>query len=241
MPCLYPALLSLALLLGGCAAPQVVDSEVRTFSSLQQLGAPPSYSFERLPSQQAQTAQQDQLEAVAEQSLRRVGMLRTEAQPRFMVRVDSRVQRLAPRAVWGDAWGPWGPWGWNGAWGPHGMHGRHNMHGIHHGPPHGPWGGPAWGWGPANWAEPTLYLREVELTMREVASQQVVYETRAVSEMRAPGAARLIGAMLDAALSDFPQAAPAPRQVRTVLAPPSAPPPAQSTPTRPANAGRPAP
>ena len=44
----------LAVLLAGCAGPRLVESQVSSYSSLSALPSPPTYRFERLPSQQAQ-------------------------------------------------------------------------------------------------------------------------------------------------------------------------------------------
>ena len=63
-----------ALALTGCASVRLVDSDVQSFSQLSALPAPATYRFERLPSQQAQSGQQDTIEAQAAQALAKVGM-----------------------------------------------------------------------------------------------------------------------------------------------------------------------
>ena len=50
------ALCAAAALLAGCAGPRLVESDVSSFSTLSALPSPPTYRFERLPSQQAQAA-----------------------------------------------------------------------------------------------------------------------------------------------------------------------------------------
>jgi len=55
--------------LSGCATSWVVDSDVKSFSSLSTVPPGATYRFERLPSQQADTARQDSLEAMAAAAL----------------------------------------------------------------------------------------------------------------------------------------------------------------------------
>ena len=58
-------LLCAALWLTGCASTRLVDSDVQSFSQLAGAPARATYSFERLPSQQAQGAQQSAVEEQA--------------------------------------------------------------------------------------------------------------------------------------------------------------------------------
>lgn len=108
------ALVSIALILGGCAGTRVITSDVQAFSSIQKVEPPATYKFERMPSQQAQPAAQARLEAIAEQSLAQVGMVRDDARARFSVMVDTRVHRNMPNPHWNDPWfWPMGrPLGW---------------------------------------------------------------------------------------------------------------------------------
>ena len=59
-----PALL-LAASLTGCATSWVVDSDVKSFSSIGAVAPGATYRFDRLPSQQADGARQESLEAMA--------------------------------------------------------------------------------------------------------------------------------------------------------------------------------
>ena len=204
------ALFSIALILGGCAGTRVITSDVQAFSSIQKVEPPVTYKFERMPSQQAQPAAQARLEAIAEQSLAQVGMVRDDARPRFSVMVDTRVHRNMPNPHWNDPWfGPWGgPWG--GPW---------------HGGPWGRYYHPAFGspWGPPpTFMEPTVFEREVQLVMRELATQQVVFESRAVNESFGMGDDALLAAMFDAALKGFPQPPQGVRRVRVEVPPANA-------------------
>src|SRR4030095_15121004 len=58
-------LLLLSAALAGCATRWVVDSDVRTFSSIGTVPVDATYRFERLPSQQAEEHTQLQIEAMA--------------------------------------------------------------------------------------------------------------------------------------------------------------------------------
>ncbi|RYF67376.1 MAG: hypothetical protein EOO22_19510, partial [Comamonadaceae bacterium] len=144
----------------------MVDSDVRSFSKLTAVPADAAYRFERLPSQQADEPAQRSLEAMAGAALDKAGLRRDEARARYSAQVDARVtQAISPYA---DPWlyGPGiygaGPWGYRPGW--------------------GGWAG--WGYGggfgPALLpASDPWYLREVSLVLRELATGQVVYETRA--------------------------------------------------------------
>ena len=175
-----------ALALTGCSSVRLVDSDVQSFSQLRALPAPPTYRFERLPSQQAQGAQQDTIEAYAAQALAKVGMrLEPSAQAAYRVQAHARLNREMP-ADWYDPWwgGGWGP-GWGagfGGWGGRGFYGGLSM----------------------RFPPPTLYRREVGLIVRDATSAAVVYETHAVHEGLWTDNPAVFGAMLDAALTGFP-------------------------------------
>ena len=81
------------------------------------------------------------------------------------------------------------------------------------------WDGPGWGWGgwgglgggrgfygglSMRFPPPTLYRREVGLILREAATGNVVYETRAVHEGVWTDNPAVFAAMFDAALNGFP-------------------------------------
>lgn len=183
--------------LTGCASARLIDSEVNAFSTLAAVPAGSSYRFERLPSQQTHTQRQDQLETIAQASLAKVGLQRVGDAPgspaaRFSVQMGINVQR-ADLAVWDD----WGPrfGGFVGvASGPYLM-GRGRGHGAVYG---------HFGYGfPYSYVPPT-YVREVSLVMRDAASNQVVYETRAKHESPWADSLNILPAMFDAALQGFP-------------------------------------
>ncbi|HSV51683.1 MAG TPA: DUF4136 domain-containing protein [Burkholderiaceae bacterium] len=190
-------ILSLAflLLLGGCAGIRLVDNDVRSFSSLPAVAVGTTYRFERLPSQQTHGAAQEQLEAMAQKALAKVGLQRNDAAPKYSVQIGARMQK-DPRAPWDDPWPGWG------------MHGRdHVVTGS----------GrvvfmPGFGFGFGRWESP-YYRREVSVVMRDLATSKVVYETHASHDGRWSDSEAVFPAMFDAALRGFPQPASGPRRV----------------------------
>jgi hypothetical protein len=184
------AVLALCTGVAGCATRWVVDSDVRSFSSLGTVPAGATYRFERLPSQQASEAQQQQLEAMAAAALERVGLRRDDANPQYTAQIDARV--TAELSPWADPWyfhGAWGPgyrpWGY-GPWGGRGLYG-------------GGWYGPAFT-PPAN----PWYVREVSVVLRELPSHRVVYETHARNEGPYAASGAVLPVMFQAALQGFP-------------------------------------
>lgn len=198
------AALAAVLVLSGCASTRVVDTQVQTFSQLPAVPLPATYRFERLPSQQSVPAEQARLEAAAEPALAKAGLVRDEAAARYSVLVDSNVLNTTQLVdPWGyNPWAPWGPYGrrWYGGVGYYGW-------------------GPGWGLQYNMW-DRTYAQREVSVVMRELATQQVVYETRAVHESRWPNDPALLTPMFDAALSGFPQPPAGVRRVNIELPPP---------------------
>ena len=61
------------------------------------------------------------------------------------------------------------------------------------------------------------YRRELSLLMRDLASNQVVFETRAVSEDVQGDTLRILSAMLDAALRGFPQPPAGTRRIQSEI------------------------
>lgn len=176
------------LLLGGCAGIRLVDSDVRSFSSLPAVPVGTTYRFERLPSQQSRGASQDQLEATAQKALAKVGLQRNDTNPKYSVQVGARLQ-VDPRAPWDDPY-PYPGWG---------MYPRGYF-----------FAGPGFGLG--GWSSP-YYRREVSVVMREIATAKVVYETHAAHDGRWSDSEVIFPAMFDAALKGFPQPPTGPRRV----------------------------
>ncbi len=213
-------LLSMAALaqLTGCASARLIDSQVNAFSTLAAVPAGSSYRFERLPSQQTNTQRQDQLEAIAQASLAKVGLQRVGDAPgspaaRYSIQMGINVQR-AQVAGWDDGGPHFG--GFVGvASGSYLIgHGHGHGHRRGHGAVYGHFG---FGF-PHPYFPPPTYVREVSLVLRELASNQVVYETRAKHESPWADSLNILPAMFDAALQGFPTPPTGPRMVNVEIA-----------------------
>lgn len=203
------------LALSGCASVFLVDNQVQSYArwadrptptgTAPTLPQPPQvYRFDRLPSQQdtRSGAGQDELEKLTALSLAKVGW--TLAAPGvtapWTVEVSAGTLRL-PRAPWESPYDGY----WGGGFGPgFGFPGRDYV---------------VTGTGQIIYAplflrmETPYYQREVSVVIRHAASGRVVYETRAAHDGRWNSSGPLWTAMLDAALRDFPNPPPGPRQV----------------------------
>lgn len=188
-------LLTVVLALSGCASLNQFSSQVSTHGSWPQGRAPGSYAFERLPSQAAQPALQDQLEAAARPALQAAGF--TEApdakQASVVVQLAAQVQ-VEPRPPLDNFWYPYGRWGWGGFWGP----GRSGMALSLH-------------------MEPPYVQMSVSLLIRDRQTHDVLYETRARHDRLGAVDARLYPLLFEAALKDFPQVAVSPRTVTLTI------------------------
>ena len=194
------ALLTLALLLGGCSGMRVVESQVRATpaSAGQAIEAGARYRFERLPSQ-TDPVETDSVEAIAEAELSEVGLVHDDAAARYSVQITTRMQSYTV-----DDWGR--PYdgghlggsiviGTGGAiYGPGGMVGM----GMRMPPS-------------------TQYRHEVTLLLRDLHSNQVVYETRATHEGPWSDRYNILRAMLAAALKDFPHPPAGSRRVKVEI------------------------
>lgn len=192
--CMGAALVAATVVLAGCASTRV-DSEVNAFSKL-----PPTpvvngnYRFEVLPSQQAEAERQTKVEAATQVALQKVGLTRNDKVARYSVQVGVRSQEVARggfSSYWDSGFGVGGygrfgdPYGRNAYYGP----GYYPGFGFH------------WPFYPG---ASSSYRHEVTLLLRDVTSQQVVFETKAVHEGFWRDIERLLPAMLEAALRDFP-------------------------------------
>lgn len=188
--------------LTGCATSWVVDSDVKSFSSLGPVPPGATYRFDRLPSQQADGARQDSLEAMAAAALDEVGLRRDDAHPQYNTQIGARV--TAGLSPWADPWlydGPWG-YGWGGGYGYYGRR----------------WYGGGWYGGPV-FAQPSnpWYEREVSIVLREAGSNRVVYETRARNDGPYSSSAAVLPVMFQAALQGFPNPPQGERRVNIEL------------------------
>ena len=182
--------------LGGCAAFTSVTSEVATYGDWPAGRAPGTYVFERLPSQQARSARQAELEAAAARALEAAGFrpAATGAQADVVVQLGARISRTEV-SPWDD------PLWWRGGFGYY--------------PRRGPWIGPRFAF--YTRYEPPTYEREVGLLLRDRASGKPLFEARAASEGHYGADEALLGAMFEAAMTDFPRPAQKPHRVSVPL------------------------
>jgi hypothetical protein len=184
--------LTVSALASGCAGLRVVDSDVSAFA--QWPGPPPApgarYRFERLPSQQAvplpgalsgAELSQDHLEAIARAALAKVGLLNDPAAPDLNVQVSASTRSLQRYPYDGRVFGTPGVALGAGSAG--------SFIGFHF---------------PMTLYESPLYLREVNIVMRDARGSAVVYETRAAHSGLWSDAQQVLPAMFDAALQGFP-------------------------------------
>lgn len=183
------AIISIALALSGCASTRLIDSQVNSFAS-QTVTQGTRYQFDRLPSQAANPASQDRLEALALQALSKVGLQEQDGAP-LRVQV-SAVQRQETTST--DS----------------------SMHiGVGLG-----WvfGNGAISIGNRGALFPGLdyqtnYWRQVSLVMRD-ATGTVVFESHASNDGVWSDNDTVLAAMLDAALDGYPTPPAGVRQVR---------------------------
>ena len=183
------------LFLTACSGMRVVDSDVTAFSAW--TAAPPvpgtRYRFERLPSQQSVNAQQDRIEALATTSLAKVGMVLSPPDARYSVQVllvTDIVQRY-----------PEPGYGFGGPGVSIGAGNRGTSIGLSL---------------PIGFGE-SYYKRTVSILMRELSSQKVVFETRAMHDGPWSDAFAVLPAMLDSALLGFPQPSSGTRRVNVEI------------------------
>jgi hypothetical protein len=194
-------------LLSGCAALNTVGSDVTSFGEWPTERAPGTYSFDRLPSQQKNPQRQDQVEAAASQALQSAGFRPAEqgAKGEYTIQVGARIDRYEA-SPWADPF--WWPGLYHGYypgwWAPYGP-------GPYFGPYYGrPWCcpggfGPYWGpgyWGPYYYGD--YYDRQVAVLIRNAGDGKPLYESHASNSGTTSGGERLIAAMFEAAMKDFP-------------------------------------
>lgn len=192
--------LGCAALLAGCASVREVQSDVQSFSTLPAMPSPPTYRLELLPSQQANAPQFASIEALAQQSLSKVGLQRDDSQGSLIVQIGAQARYTRDFASYYGPYAPYGPrWNWGLGFGR----------------------GAGWGMGFGGFmfdTPPLLHYRAVSVVMREQRTQRIVYETSAVHEDVWTNDPAIFGVLFDAALSGFPNPPQGTRQVRTPLA-----------------------
>jgi hypothetical protein len=194
--------------LTGCAS-VTVDSEVNAFSKLSPTAVVnSSYRFEVLPSQQIEPARQAKVEGAAQVALQKVGLTRNDRAARYSVQIGVRsaeVLRGAYPGYWDHGLGGFSGFGRFGD-----PYWRSSFY--------GPGFYPGFGFhSPFYPSATSSYRHEVTLLLRDVASQQVVFETKAVHEGFWRDTERLLPALLEAALRDFPNPPRGARQIEVSL------------------------
>jgi len=167
-----------SVLLGGCALPRMIDSDVQSFVGTPAAVAGASYRFERLPSQQAQGAAHERVEALAEEALGRVGLVRNEAQAHYSIQVTVGVVQFQPEP-------------------------RHTRS-RHFGGPYMAANGSLFYPGPMLILEPPWYSHTVHLLLRDTTTAQVAFESTASFDGPWSDSANLLPAILEAALQGYP-------------------------------------
>jgi hypothetical protein len=202
------ALLLAAVVLGGCASTNQLSSNVSSYSRWPAERKPASYTFERLPSQEARPQVQERLENAARGAIEAAGFsaatdpAAADYAIQLGARVDAQAYYLNDDPFWwrGGFYGPYGygPYG-RGFWGP------------------GFWGGPG-SYGSAMWSAPMpIYQREVAVLIRDRRSGTPLYEARANNDGGSSAIESLLPAMFEAALKDFPNGGVNPRRVTTQI------------------------
>ena len=184
-------------LLPACAGMDTVAIDVASQGSWPADRKPGTYAIERLPSQQANAAEQERVEAAAIGALQAAGF--TPAPPAeadVLIQLGARVFEVARRDRYA-----YSSIHWRNDWWFHG--GRWPYF----------WGPP---YGPPYVSDFPDVQREVAVLIRDRRSQQFVYEARGSYTSRWTSDA-LLPAMFDAVMKDFPQTALSPRSVTVAL------------------------
>jgi hypothetical protein len=173
------AIFSVAFVLSGCAGVRLIDTQVNSFAP-QPIAAGATYQFDRLPSQAANPTIQDELEALAQHALTKVGLVKNDTAP-LRVQVTA-VQRQETTFTDGGLHLGFGM-GWVFGHGSIGFGNRGTLF--------------------PGLDSQTNYWRQVGLIMRD-AGGTVVFESHASNDGVWSDSDAVLAAMLDAALDGFP-------------------------------------
>jgi hypothetical protein len=181
---------SFALLLGGCATVSSVESDVQSFSAAPVPVQAGSFRFERLPSQNQNTRQADLLEGMAQSALQKAGFTRAEGTAaRYSVQIGAETSQSEPN--YPDPF--FGRFAWS--------FGRPRI-----------WRDYPFYTSP--WPDRETYITRVRLDIRDLGTGKVVYESMASNEESWLDAKRVLPALFEAVLADFPSP---PKGVRKVI------------------------
>jgi len=189
-----------AALLAGCAGLRTVDTSVATQGTWPAGVSPGTYAFDSLPSQERYPQRDQAMENAAAQALAAAGFRPAAdgSKPSVIVQFGVRAAHYEQIPWEGDFWftGPgrryglagWAPYGSYDAWGPFRL---------------------SQSWGP--------YLNEVALLIRDAGTGKTLYETQVSYNSNARRSDRLIAAMFDASMKEFPRTNDKPHEVRVPL------------------------
>ncbi|OYT91792.1 MAG: hypothetical protein CFE43_11880 [Burkholderiales bacterium PBB3] len=180
------------VVLSGCATSRNIDSEVRSFGGATPIAAGATYRFERLPSM-AQSPTQDALETATAKVLAGKGLVRNDSNARYTVQVRLDVDRVALDRY------PFGA----GAL----LSDRVVLASD----------GSLWQRVRRPLIDPVAYRHAAHIVVRDIAAGSAVFETQAVQEGPWSDTPNLLEPIVEAALRDYPQAAPTPKTITVVL------------------------
>ena len=195
------SIVTVAFFAAGCSSMRLVDSDVTAFSDWRK--APPTpgtpYRFERLPSQQALGPQQDAVEGMARTALARVGMELNPPAARYSVQTVINTQ-MVDRGIYDGGFG-YGGFGFGGG----GVFLGGGNRGV--------------GFGlslPMRFPE-YYFKRELTLQMRDLQTNHIAFESRALHDGVWSDTLAVLPALLDSALSGFPQPPQGPRRINVEI------------------------
>ena len=185
------ALVAATVVLTGCATVSTVESDVQSFATTPSPVQAGTFRFERLPSQDQDAVQAASLEGMAQAALVKAGFSRVDAGARYSVQIGAGTAETVsafPDPFFGrSAWAPFGrPRMWPG---------RHFF-------------GSPWLF------DRESYVTRVRVEIRELSSGKLVYESTATNEENWFNPTRVLPALFEAALADFPTP---PKGVRKVV------------------------
>lgn len=175
--------------LAACTGPYTVSADVSSYGNWPAGRSAGSYAFERLPSQQHNeeaSKRETTLEDAAKAALEKAGF-KPAADAKsadVLVTLGARITAYDP-VPWDDPlW-----WRWRG-----------RLISPRYG--YGGWG--AWGWRNDPFFD-RRYDRAVAVLMRDRATGEALFEAHASNEGSTNGGEAMIGALFEAAMSDFPK------------------------------------
>lgn len=174
-------LVAAALVLAGCATVSTVESQVQSFSTTPSPVQAGTYRFERLPSQDQDAKQAASLEGMAQAALQKAGFSHVETGARYSVQIGAgTAETVSPFAEPYFGRLSWSPFARPRMW-----RGRH-FYGS-------PW-----------LLDRENYVTQVRLEIRDVGTGKVVYESTATNEESWHNPGRVLPALFEAAMADFP-------------------------------------